>query len=74
MWAKEFSIGEKFIGDDHPTFIIAEAGDNHNGDIKLAKKLIDVAYKSGLKKLQHLQLSKHNTRLIILESKNLNMK
>ena len=47
MWAKEFSIGEKFIGDDHPTFIIAEAGDNHNGDIKLAKKLIDVAYKSG---------------------------
>ena len=28
-------------------FIIAEAGVNHNGDIKLAKKLIDVAYESG---------------------------
>ncbi|MDR0405057.1 MAG: N-acetylneuraminate synthase [Oscillospiraceae bacterium] len=28
-------------------FIIAEAGDNHNGDIKLAKKLVDVAKKSG---------------------------
>jgi len=29
-------------------FIIAEAGVNHNGDINLAKKLIDVAVKSGV--------------------------
>ncbi len=29
------------------TFIIAEAGVNHNGDIKLAKKLIDVAVEAG---------------------------
>ena len=29
------------------TFIIAEAGDNHNGDINLAYKLIDVAKLSG---------------------------
>ena len=29
------------------TFIIAEAGVNHNGDINLAKKLIDVAVNSG---------------------------
>lgn len=29
------------------TFIIAEAGVNHNGDIKLAKKLIDAAYAAG---------------------------
>lgn len=28
-------------------FIIAEAGVNHNGDINLAKKLIDVAYEAG---------------------------
>ena len=28
-------------------FIIAEAGVNHNGDIKLAKELIDAAYESG---------------------------
>jgi len=28
-------------------FIIAEAGVNHNGDINLAKKLIDVAHKAG---------------------------
>jgi N,N'-diacetyllegionaminate synthase len=29
-------------------FIIAEAGVNHNGDIKLAKKLIDVAVEAGV--------------------------
>lgn len=29
-------------------FIIAEAGVNHNGDIKLAKQLIDVAVKAGV--------------------------
>lgn len=28
-------------------FIIAEAGDNHNGDIKLAYKLVDIAVDSG---------------------------
>ena len=29
------------------TLIIAEAGVNHNGEIRLAKKLIDIAKKSG---------------------------
>ena len=29
-------------------FIIAEAGVNHNGDIKLAKKLVDVAVEAGV--------------------------
>lgn len=31
------------LSDSSPTFIIAEAGVNHNGDLKLAKKLIDAA-------------------------------
>ena len=37
------------------TIIIAEAGVNHNGNIKLAIKLIDVAAKSGADfvKFQH---------------------
>ena len=30
------------------TIIIAEIGVNHNGNIKLAKKLVDVAKKSGV--------------------------
>jgi N-acetylneuraminate synthase len=36
-------IGDKLIGDDHPCFIVAEIGINHNGDIDLAKRLISVA-------------------------------
>ena len=36
-------IAGRLIGRGKPCFIIAEAGVNHNGDIKLAKKLIDVA-------------------------------
>lgn len=35
--------GGRTIGPGHPCFIIAEAGVNHNGDIALAKQLIDVA-------------------------------
>ena len=37
---------KKFIGDNHPCFIIAEIGINHNGSIDIAKKLIDVAANS----------------------------
>jgi len=36
-------VGNKLISEKEPCFIIAEAGVNHNGSIKLAKKLIDVA-------------------------------
>ena len=35
------------VGADEPTFIIAELGINHNGDIAIAKKLIDVAVDAG---------------------------
>ena len=44
---EKIKIGDRFIGEGAPTFIIAEAGVNHNGDIELAKKLIDVASESG---------------------------
>ncbi len=36
-------IENKIIGANKPVFIIAEAGVNHNGDLELAKKLIDAA-------------------------------
>lgn len=39
-------LGDREIGIKAPCFIIAEAGVNHNGDIKLAKKLIDAAAKA----------------------------
>jgi N,N'-diacetyllegionaminate synthase len=37
----------KFIGHDRPCFIIAEAGVNHNGDVSLARRLIDAASDAG---------------------------
>jgi hypothetical protein len=40
-------IGNRLIGDDEPCFIIAEVGVNHNGDINLAKALIDIAIDAG---------------------------
>ena len=40
----EFKIGNQWVGDGHPTFVIAEIGNNHNGDINIAKKLIDQAH------------------------------
>lgn len=40
---RKIKIADKYIGDDEPTFIIAEAGSNHNGNLEQAKKLIDIA-------------------------------
>jgi len=40
---KEISIGNKKIGKNNPAYIIAEIGLNHQGDINLAKQLIDCA-------------------------------
>jgi N-acetylneuraminate synthase/N,N'-diacetyllegionaminate synthase len=40
-------IGERLIGEGKPCFIVAEAGVNHNGDIHLAKELIDAAKNAG---------------------------
>ncbi|MDQ1547626.1 MAG: N-acetylneuraminate synthase [Actinomycetota bacterium] len=41
------AIGGVAIGSDEPVYVIAEIGLNHNGDVELAKKLIDVAADSG---------------------------
>ena len=41
-------IGNRSIGGKNPCFIIAEAGVNHNGDIKIAKKMIDSAKAAGV--------------------------
>jgi len=44
---KKIRIGNKFVGVKEPTFIIAEAGSNHDGKLEQAKKLIDVAADAG---------------------------
>lgn len=44
---KKVKIKNFIVSADKPVFIIAEAGINHNGSIKLAKKMIDKAKKAG---------------------------
>lgn len=43
----KIKISNRFIGDGEPTFIIAEAGSNHNGELTQAKMLIDAARDAG---------------------------
>ncbi|MCD4750470.1 MAG: N-acetylneuraminate synthase [Thermoanaerobaculales bacterium] len=45
--ATKVRLGDRVIGFGHPVFVIAEAGVNHNGDIELARRLIDVAAAAG---------------------------
>lgn len=40
-------IGGHEIGPEHPAFLIAEIGNNHNGSVDLAKKLVDLAAEAG---------------------------
>ena len=40
-------LGNKIIGPGQPCFIAAEIGINHNGDMELAKKMIDAATDAG---------------------------
>lgn len=44
---ESINISGRSIGKELPCFIIAEAGVNHNGDINLGKKLIDIAKNAG---------------------------
>lgn len=44
---KTVLIGDQEIGEGKPIFIVAEIGINHNGDLGLAKRLIDAAKIAG---------------------------
>ncbi len=45
---KMITVGDKIISEDSHTFIVAEAGVNHNGDMFLARQMIDVAAECGV--------------------------
>lgn len=45
--SKAVQIGTSKVGPGHPCFVIAEIGINHNGDIEIAKRLIDAAVAAG---------------------------
>ncbi len=40
---REIDVSGRMIGPNHPCFIIAEAGVNHNGDLDLARQLVEAA-------------------------------
>ena len=42
-----FEFCGKLLGTGHPTFVVAEIGFNHNGDVELAKRMIESAAESG---------------------------
>ncbi|MGB2965422.1 MAG: N-acetylneuraminate synthase family protein [Anaerolineales bacterium] len=44
---REVKLGNRRVGDNHPVYIIAEIGINHNGDLGVAKQLIDAAVEAG---------------------------
>jgi N-acetylneuraminate synthase len=44
----EIKIGSRLVGDGHPTYIIAEIGINHNGDLDVCKQMIDAAVHAGV--------------------------
>lgn len=46
--AREVKIGNRMIGDGHPTYIAAEIGINHNGDLDIAKRMILEAKRAGV--------------------------
>lgn len=46
--SREIKIGNRMVGDGHPAYIIAEIGINHNGDLGIAKQMIDAAVHAGV--------------------------
>ena len=45
---REIQLGKRWVGDGHPTYIIAEIGINHNGSVETAQELIKAAYDAGV--------------------------
>jgi len=45
---REINFGERLVGEGHPALIVAEIGINHNGDVNIAKRLIDSAVHAGV--------------------------
>jgi len=53
----EFSIGKRLVGNDQPTYFIADIAANHDGDLERAKDLIFLAAEAGADaaKFQHFK-------------------
>lgn len=44
---RTLEFGQRTIGDGHPVYVVAEIGINHNGDVDIARRLIDAAADAG---------------------------
>ena len=49
----KISINDRLIGSDYKPLVIAEIGINHNGDLNLAKHLVDEACSQGVEIIKH---------------------
>jgi N,N'-diacetyllegionaminate synthase len=60
----EYKIGKRVVGDNHPCYVIAEVGSNHNNNLDQAIELIDAASQSGADavKFQTFKASKHYSK------------
>jgi N-acetylneuraminate synthase len=45
---REIELGDRLVGDGHATYIVAEIGINHNGDLETAKRMIDASMLAGV--------------------------
>lgn len=44
---RKIKVGNRYIGNNEPVFVIAEIGINHNGSVEIAKKMIEGAIYAG---------------------------
>ena len=45
---KAIKIGDRWVGEGYPTYVVAEIGINHNGDLSIAKDLMQAAKHAGV--------------------------
>ena len=58
---RQLTVDGVELGDDHPCYVIAEVGHNHQGDVEQAKRLIDAARECGV---NAVKLQKRSNRAL----------
>jgi len=53
MESSSIKISNRLIGKDYVPLVIPEIGINHNGDLDVAKKMVDAAYDAGAEIIKH---------------------
>jgi N-acetylneuraminate synthase len=46
--ARALKIGDRWVGDGYPTYVVAEIGINHNGELETAKRMVKAACEAGV--------------------------